>query len=141
MLIFLHSLRNSLIVNVAIPTSLVATYIGMWAFGFTLNMMPLLAMSLVIGILVDDSIVVLENIHHHLEQGEEQKVAALKGRNEIGFTALSITMVDVAVFPAGDGYRVDRGYHPSVFVSGRYLHFNEFVGIVRSHPHAGVAFL
>jgi HAE1 family hydrophobic/amphiphilic exporter-1 len=98
MLLFLHSLRSSMIVMVAIPTALVATFIGMWAFGFTLNMMTLLAMSLVIGILVDDSIVVLENIHHHLEQGEERKVAALKGRNEIGFTALSITMVDVAVF-------------------------------------------
>lgn len=98
MLVFLHSLRNSLIVMVAIPTSLVATFIGMWAFGFTLNMMTLLAMSLVIGILVDDSIVVLENIHHHLEKGEERQLAALKGRNEIGFTALSITMVDVAVF-------------------------------------------
>ncbi len=98
MLAFLHSLRNSLIVMVAIPTSLVATFIGMWAFGFTLNMMTLLAMSLVIGILVDDSIVVLENIHHHLEQGEERQIAALNGRNEIGFTALSITMVDVAVF-------------------------------------------
>ncbi len=98
MLVFLHSLRSSVIVMAAIPTSLVATFIGMWAFGFTLNMMTLLAMSLVIGILVDDSIVVLENIHHHLEQGEEQKVAALNGRNEIGFTALSITMVDVVVF-------------------------------------------
>jgi HAE1 family hydrophobic/amphiphilic exporter-1 len=98
MLLFLHSLRSSMIVMVAIPTALVATFIGMWAFGFTLNMMTLLAMSLVIGILVDDSIVVLENIHHHLEQGKERKVAALQGRNEIGFTALSITMVDVAVF-------------------------------------------
>ncbi len=98
MLVFLHSLRSSVIVMVAIPTSLVATFVGMWAFGFTLNMMTLLAMSLVIGILVDDSIVVLENIHHHLEQGEGQQEAALNGRNEIGFTALSITMVDVAVF-------------------------------------------
>ncbi|EGO62839.1 efflux RND transporter permease subunit [Acetonema longum] len=98
MLVFLHSLRSSLIVMVAIPTSLVATFIGMWAFDFTLNMMTLLAMSLVIGILVDDSIVVLENIHHHLEQGEDQKDAALNGRNEIGFTALSITLVDVVVF-------------------------------------------
>jgi HAE1 family hydrophobic/amphiphilic exporter-1 len=98
MLIFLHSLRNSMIVMVAIPTSLVTTLIGMWATGCTINMITLLAMSLVIGILVDDSIVVLENIHHHLEKGEEQKEAALKGRNEIGFTALAITMVDVVVF-------------------------------------------
>jgi hydrophobic/amphiphilic exporter-1 (mainly G- bacteria), HAE1 family len=98
MLVFLHSLRNSIIVMVAIPASLVSTMIGIWAFGFTLNMISLLALSLVIGILVDDSIVVLENIHRHLEQGKDQRTAALDGRNEIGFTALSITLVDVAVF-------------------------------------------
>ncbi|TCL72395.1 HAE1 family hydrophobic/amphiphilic exporter-1 [Hydrogenispora ethanolica] len=98
MLLFLHSLRNALIVMVAIPTSLVATFIGMWATGCTMNIITLLAMSLVIGILVDDSIVVLENIHHHLELGEEKRAAALKGRNEIGLTALSITLVDVVVF-------------------------------------------
>lgn len=98
MLVFLHSLRNAFIVMVAIPTSLVVTFIGMWATGCTLNIISLLAMSLVIGILVDDSIVVLENIHHHLEKGKDQKTAALEGRNEIGFTALSITMVDVVVY-------------------------------------------
>src|SRR5262249_46365981 len=58
----------------------------------------LLGMSLVIGILVDDSIVVLENIYRHLEKGENRRTAALKGRNEIGFAALSITLVDVVVF-------------------------------------------
>jgi HAE1 family hydrophobic/amphiphilic exporter-1 len=98
MLLFLHSMRNALIVMVAIPTSLVATFIGMWATGCTMNIITLLALSLVIGILVDDSIVVLENIHHHLEMDEDKKVAALNGRNEIGFTAVSITLVDVAVF-------------------------------------------
>ncbi len=98
MLIFLHSIRNSIFVLVAIPTSLVATVIGMWAFGFSLNLVTLLALSLVIGILVDDSIVVLENIYRHLEDGQDKRTAALNGRNEIGFTALSITMVDVVVF-------------------------------------------
>ncbi len=98
MLVFLHSIRNALIVMVAIPASLVSTMIGMWAFGFTLNMLSLLALSLAIGILVDDSIVVLENIHRHLEKGEAKDKAALNGRNEIGFTALSITLVDVAVY-------------------------------------------
>ena len=98
MLLFLHSFRNSLIVLVAIPSSLIATFAFMYAFGFTLNLMTLLAMSLVIGILVDDSIVVLENIYHHIEKGEESRTAALRGRNEIGFAALSITMVDVVVF-------------------------------------------
>ncbi len=98
MLLFLHSWRNSAIVMVAIPASLVSTFIGMWIFDFTLNMVTLLALSLVIGILVDDSIVVLENIYKFLERGEEKKKAALVGRNEIGFTALSITLVDVVVF-------------------------------------------
>lgn len=98
MLLFLHSLRNSLIIMVAIPASLVSTFIAMWMFGFTLNLMTLLALSLVIGILVDDSIVVLENIYRHLEMKKENKTAALDGRNEIGFSALSITLVDVVVF-------------------------------------------
>jgi HAE1 family hydrophobic/amphiphilic exporter-1 len=98
MLFFLHSIRNALIVMLSIPTSLVATLIMMYAAGFTLNLMTLLAMSLVVGILVDDSIVVLENIYRHLEQGMSRKKAALLGRNEIAFTALSITLVDVVVF-------------------------------------------
>jgi hydrophobic/amphiphilic exporter-1 (mainly G- bacteria), HAE1 family len=98
MLVFLHSIRNSLIVMVAIPTSLVSVFFLMYIFDFTLNLMTLLAMSLVIGILVDDSIVVLENIYRHLEKGEKPKDAAIKGRNEIGFAALSITFVDVVVF-------------------------------------------
>jgi HAE1 family hydrophobic/amphiphilic exporter-1 len=98
MLLFLHSIRNSLIVLVAIPASLITTFGFMYAMDFSMNVMTLLGMSLVIGILVDDSIVVLENIYHHLEKGEEQRAAALRGRNEIGFAALSITMVDVVVF-------------------------------------------
>ncbi len=98
MLAFLHSIRNSLIILVAIPASLIATLAGIYMFGLSLNLMTLLGLSLVIGILVDDSIVVLENIYRHLEHGEERRVAALKGRNEIGFAALSITLVDVVVF-------------------------------------------
>ncbi|MBW7888942.1 MAG: efflux RND transporter permease subunit [Bacteroidetes bacterium] len=98
MLLFLHSIRNSLIVLVAIPSSLIAAFAIMYALDFSLNLMTLLGMSLVIGILVDDSIVVLENIYHHLEKGENSPTAALRGRNEIGFAALSITMVDVVVF-------------------------------------------
>ncbi len=70
----------------------------MYFFGFTLNLMTLLALSLVIGILVDDSIVILENIHRHLLMGKDNRTAALDGRNEIGFSAMAITMVDVVVF-------------------------------------------
>ncbi len=98
MMLFLHSLRNSIIIMVAIPCSLISTFIAMYAFGFTLNIMTLLALSLVIGILVDDSIVVLENIYRHLEMGKDRKTASIEGRNEIGFTALSITLIDVVVF-------------------------------------------
>lgn len=98
MLFFLHSIRNAIIVMLSIPTSLIAAFIMMYAFDFTLNLMTLLGMSLVIGILVDDSIVVLENIYRHLELGMPRREAALVGRNEIAFTALAITLVDVVVF-------------------------------------------
>ncbi|MBE7176263.1 MAG: efflux RND transporter permease subunit [Mucilaginibacter polytrichastri] len=98
MLAFLHSLRSSMFVLVALPSSIIPTFIAMFALGFSLNLMTLMAMSLVVGILVDDSIVVLENIYRHLEMGTEKKQAALDGRNEIGFTALAITLVDVVVF-------------------------------------------
>ena len=98
MLLFLHSLRDSAIVLLAIPSSLISTFIVMYLLGYSLNLMTLLALSLVIGILVDDSIVVLENIHRHLHMGKPKRQAALDGRNEIGFSALAITMVDVVVF-------------------------------------------
>ncbi|HEX6892286.1 MAG TPA: efflux RND transporter permease subunit [Chryseolinea sp.] len=98
MLLFLHSIRDSIIVLVAIPASLLSTFIAMYLFGYSLNLMTLLAMSLVIGILVDDSIVVLENIHRHLHMGKDKVQATLDGRKEIGFSALAITMVDVVVF-------------------------------------------
>ncbi len=98
MLLFLRSFRNSLIVIVAIPTSLVTAFAVMWFLGYTLNLMTLLAMSLIIGILVDDAVVVLENIQKHLDKGKEKRTAAMDGRMEIGFSALSITLVDVVVF-------------------------------------------
>lgn len=98
MLLFLHSLRNSLIVIVAIPTSLVSTFIIMYLLGFTLNLASLLALSLVIGILVDDAIVVVENIHRHLEMGKSRMQAAYDGIREIGATIVSITLVLVVVF-------------------------------------------
>jgi HAE1 family hydrophobic/amphiphilic exporter-1 len=74
-----------LIVLVAIPTSLITAFAVMWLLGYTLNLMTLLAMSLIIGILVDDATVVLENIQRHLDMGKEKKAAAMDGRMEIGF--------------------------------------------------------
>lgn len=98
MLFFLHSLRSSLFVLVAIPSAMIPTFILMHLFGFSLNLMTLMGLSLVVGILVDDSIVVLENIYRHMEMGKNKREAALEGRQEIGFTAMAITLVDVVVF-------------------------------------------
>jgi len=98
MLVFLHSLRNSLIVLASIPTSIISTFTIMYLLGYTLNLLTLLGLSLAIGILVDDSIVVLENIHRHIEMGKNRVRSAYEGRMEIGFTALSITLIDVVVF-------------------------------------------
>ncbi|RYD81480.1 MAG: efflux RND transporter permease subunit [Sphingobacteriales bacterium] len=98
MLLFLHSFRSSMFVLVALPSAMIPTFILMYALGFSLNLMTLMALSLVVGILVDDSIVVLENIYRHLEMGKSKRQASLEGRNEIGFTAMAITLVDVVVF-------------------------------------------
>jgi hydrophobic/amphiphilic exporter-1 (mainly G- bacteria), HAE1 family len=98
MLLFLHSLRNAAIVLVAIPTSIVSTFVMMKVCGYSLNLMSLLGLSLAIGILVDDAIVVIENIYRHLEMGKDRVQASYDGRMEIGFTAISITLVDVVVF-------------------------------------------
>jgi HAE1 family hydrophobic/amphiphilic exporter-1 len=96
--LFLHNLRGTFIVALAIPTSIIATFLIMYALGFTLNSMTLLGLSLAVGILVDDSIVVLENIYRHLAMGETPQEAAINGRSEIGLAAITITMVDVVVF-------------------------------------------
>ena len=95
---FLRGWRSTLAVMIAIPTSLISTFFAMYLAGFTFNMMSLMGMALCIGILVDDSIVVLENIHRHLMQGEAPKSAALHGRSEIGMAAVAITLCDVVVF-------------------------------------------
>ena len=96
--LFFRSWRSSLVVLVAIPTSLIATFFMMYEFNFTLNMMTLMALSLSIGILVDDSIVVLENIQRHLAMGKNPKQAAIEGRSEIGMAAIAITLCDVVIF-------------------------------------------
>lgn len=98
MLLFLHSLRNALIVMVSVPASLISAFLFMYVMGYSLNLMTLLALSLVIGILVDDSIVVLENIQRHLEMGKDRWRATIDGVSEIGFAAVAITLVIVMVF-------------------------------------------
>ena len=96
--LFLRGWRSTAAVMIAIPTSLIATFFVMYLAGFTFNMMSLMGMTLCIGILVDDSIVVLENITRHLQLGEKPDVAAEKGRMEIGMAAIAITLCDMAVF-------------------------------------------
>lgn len=98
MLLFLHNIRNAFIVMVSIPISLIATFIGMYLMGYTLNLMSLLGLSLVVGILVDDAIVVLENVYRHMEMGKSRIRAAYDGASEIGFTVSAITLVIVVVF-------------------------------------------
>ncbi|MBV9133893.1 MAG: efflux RND transporter permease subunit [Chloroflexi bacterium] len=98
LLVFLHTFRSTLIVLLAIPTSLIATLGVMYFLGLSLNMMSLMGLTLTVGILVDDSIVVLENIFRHLQMGEAPREAAVTGRGEIGFAAIAITLVDIVVF-------------------------------------------
>ena len=95
---FLRGWRSTAAVMIALPTSLVATFFVMYVAGFTFNMMSIMGMTLCIGILVDDAIVVLENIIRHLGLGEGPRKAAEKGRMEIGMAAVAITLCDAAVF-------------------------------------------
>lgn len=96
--LFLRGWRSTAAVMIAIPTSLIATFFVMYLADFTFNMMSLMGMTLCIGILVDDSIVVLENITRHLQMGEAPALAAERGRMEIGMAAIAITLCDMAVF-------------------------------------------
>lgn len=97
--LFLHNFRGTIIVALAIPTCIMATFLPIGiGLGFTLNMMVMLGLALSVGILVDDSIVVLENIDRHLQMGEQPAVAAYNGRTEIGAAAVATTSVDVVVY-------------------------------------------
>ncbi len=118
MLLFLHAWRNAAVVMIAIPVSLLATFVVMKLFGFTLDVISLMGLGLTIGILVDDSIVVLENITRHRDMGEPPLEAAYSGRTEIGSAAVAITLVDVVVFT------------PIAFLSGIVGKFMKEFGIV-----------
>lgn len=97
-LIFMLDIRSTLISAVALPTSVVATFFLMYMLGFTLNMMTLLGLSLAIGLLIDDAVVVRENISKHLERGVDPRKAALDGTKEISLSVLATTLTVVAVF-------------------------------------------
>jgi hydrophobic/amphiphilic exporter-1 (mainly G- bacteria), HAE1 family len=98
MLFFLRSWRKAIVVMIAVPASFLVTLAAMQVMGFTLDTVSLLGMTLMIGILVDDSIVVLENISRHQEEGEKPKDAAINGISEIGVATIVITLVIVVVF-------------------------------------------
>jgi HAE1 family hydrophobic/amphiphilic exporter-1 len=118
LLLFLHVWRSALVVMIAIPTSLLATFFVMWIMGFSVDLLSLMGLSLTIGILVDDSIVVIENITRHREMGKPADEAAIVGRTEIGGAAIAITLVDVVVFA------------PIAFMSGIVGQFLREYGLV-----------
>ncbi|MDQ2777954.1 MAG: efflux RND transporter permease subunit, partial [Pseudomonadota bacterium] len=96
--VFLNSWRSTMITALSLPTSVIAAFIAVWLCGFTLNFMSLLGLSLAIGVLIDDAIVVRKNIVRHMELGEDRKTAALNGTAEIGLAVAATTFSIVAVF-------------------------------------------
>jgi len=96
--LFLNSWRSTVITGLALPVSVLASFIAVWAFGFTLNTMSLLGLSLAIGILIDDAIVVRENIVRHVEMGKDHYRAAREGTDEIGLAVAATTFSILAVF-------------------------------------------
>ena len=97
-LLFLGSFRSTVITGLTLPIALLGTLTFIWAFGFSINMMTLLALSLSIGLLIDDAIVVRENIVRHTDMGKDHVTAALDGTKEIGLAVLATTLTIVAVF-------------------------------------------
>ncbi len=97
--LFLGSARATLVPGVTVPVSLIATFTVLYMFGFSVNILTLLALILAIGLVVDDAIVVLENIHRRMEQyGETRLVAAFRGTRQVGFAVIATTVVLIAVF-------------------------------------------
>jgi len=96
--LFLNSWRSTVITGLALPVSTISAFIAVWAFGYTLNTMSLLGLSLAIGILIDDAIVVRENIVRHVEMGEDHFKAAHTGTDEIGLAVTATTLSIMAVF-------------------------------------------
>ncbi len=113
--VFLRSMRATLIPAVAIPVSVIGTFTATYFLGFSLNILTLLALVLAIGLVVDDAIIMLENIHRHIEMGKPRLQAAVDGASEVGFAIVATTLTLVAVFI------------PVAFLTGRIgTLFNEF---------------
>src|SRR5271157_5361060 len=96
--VFLRNVSATVIPSLALPLSIIGTFAAMYLMNFSLDNLSLMALTLSVGFVVDDAIVMLENIVRHMENGESAHDAALKGSREIGFTILSMTLSLVAVF-------------------------------------------
>ena len=96
--LFLHSWRSTIITGLTLPISVVSAFIAVWAFGFTLNFMTMMALSLCIGLLIDDAIVVRENIVRHVALGKDHRRASIEGTEEIGLAVMATTLAICAVF-------------------------------------------
>ena len=133
--VFLRSLRATLIPLVTIPVSLIGCLALMYAFGFSINTLTLLAMVLAIGLVVDDAIVMLENIYRHVEEGMAPFQAALQGSQEIGFAVVAMTLTLAAVY-APIGFmtgRTGQAVHRVRAGAGRR---GAGLGLRRAHPVA-----
>ena len=129
--LFLRSLRATLIPAIAIPVSVIAAFTVLAALGYSINVLTLLALVLVIGLVVDDAIVVVENVHRHIEQGLPPLLASLRGARQIGFAVIATTLTLVAVFVPisfmeGNAGRLFREFGVSVAVA---VLFSAFVAL------------
>jgi len=137
--LFLWSVRSTLIAGIAIPTSLIATFGLMNAMGFTLNQITMLALTLMVGIVIDDAIVVLENIFRFIEEkGIPPFQAAIEGTKEIGLAVTATTLSLLAVFSAGWIY--GRHCRPLYVVVRVHLVFCDrsfITGVIYAHTNVG----
>ena len=96
--VFLQSARSTLIPSIVIPVAIISTFGVMYFLGFTVNNLTLMALTLVVGVVVDDAIIVLENIYRHMEEGKDRMTAAVEASGEIAFAVISTTLTLAAVF-------------------------------------------
>ena len=134
---FLNSWRSTLITALSLPTSAIAAFIAVWLAGFTLNFMTLLGLSLAVGVLIDDAIVVRENIVRHLERGEDRVTAARNGTAEIGLAVTATTFSIMAVFvPVAFMGGVRRRMVPAVRAHRGDLGAGQPVHLLHARPDA-----
>ena len=138
--VFMRDWRSTLITALALPTSVIATFFFMYVVGFTINMMTLMALSLVIGILIDDAVVVRENIYRHMEHGEDPMTAAQRGTSEIGLAVMATTFTILAVFlPVGFMTGLVGQFFKSFALTIAFAVVDLAAGRVHARPDAVVA--